>query len=137
RRETLEGPDVPSTLTVTTPHDAVSPNDGVLSLREAIRQANPATPGGDTIVFDGSLSGQTITLNGSELLIDKNLNIQGPGANLLAISGNYVTRTDPFSRVFEVAPGVQASISGLTIRDGYAFGTGQDRGGGIYSQGKL
>src|SRR6516164_4650399 len=106
RLEALEDRWMPSTLTVTTPLDEVNPNDDVLSLREAIKQANPATPGGDTIVFASSLNGQTITLNGSELLINKNLNIQGPGpTQLLAISGNNL------SRVFEVAANTQVTLA--------------------------
>jgi predicted outer membrane repeat protein len=121
---------MPSTLTVTTPLDEVNPNDDVLSLREAIKQANPATPGGDTIVFASSLNGQTITLNGSELLINKNLNIQGPGpTQLLAISGNNL------SRVFEVAANTQVTLAGLTIRDGNSNGNGPDGGGGIMNGG--
>jgi predicted outer membrane repeat protein len=131
--EGLEGRDVPSTLTVTTALDVVDPNDGVLSLREAIQQANPATPGGDTIAFDSGLNGQTITLSGSELLLDKNINIQGPGADQLTISGNQK------SRVFEVAPLVHASLAGLTIRDGYAAGSNlaAEVGGGIFNLGNL
>ncbi len=131
--EILEGRDVPSTLTVTTPLDEVNPNDGVLSLREAIQQANPATPGGDTIVFDSSLNRQAITLNGNELLIDKNLNIQGPGDTLLAISGNHL------SRVFELAAYEQVTLAGLTIRDGNdpGFGSFLNDGGGIYNNGAL
>src|SRR5262245_23182108 len=108
--EALEDRSVPAVLNVSTALDLVDPNDGLLSLREAIQQADPATVGGDTIVFDGSLNGQTIVLNGTELWINKNLNIQGPGADLLAISGNHL------SRVFKVT--AQVSLADLTIRDG-------------------
>ena len=50
-----------------------------------------------------------------------------PGAGQSAVSGNYD------SRVFEVAAGVTAAISGLTIEDGVA----SDFGGGIYNGGTL
>src|SRR6516164_5907272 len=110
RLEALEDRWLPSTLTVTSPLD----NGSSGTLRATIA----AAASGDTIVFDNSLNHQTVTLNGNELLINKTLNIQGPGADLLAISGNHL------SRVFEVAvvPGAlivpQVSLSGLTIRDG-------------------
>ena len=70
--ETLEDRTAPSTLTVTTALDVVDANDGLLSLREAI---STAAPSGDTIVFNNSLSGQTIALAGGELLINKSLNL--------------------------------------------------------------
>ena len=64
---------------------------------------------GDTIEFD--VTG-TISLINGPLFIEHNLNIQGPGANLVTLSGN------GSSRVMEVD--ANASISGLTIADGYA-----------------
>src|ERR1700746_1938179 len=76
--ETLEDRWLPSTLTVTSPLD-----DGSSG---TLRATLAAAASGDSIVFDNSLSGQTITLNGNELLINKNLSIQGPaGATQLAI----------------------------------------------------
>src|SRR5262245_22447920 len=99
--EMLEDRAVPAVLSVATSLDVVEPNDGVLSLREAI---SAAAPSGDTINFNSSLSGQTIALTGGELAINKSLNIQGPGASNLAISGNHS------SRVFAVA--AQVSLAG-------------------------
>src|SRR5947209_11082115 len=52
--ECLEDRLVPATFTVTTPLDVVNPNDGKLSLREAITQAN-ARRGADTIVVPAGL----------------------------------------------------------------------------------
>src|SRR5205823_4912443 len=72
---------------------------------------------GDTIVFNPSLDGQTITLTSGELAISKSLDIEGPGASLLAISGN---RT---SRVFDVSQNqkpVAVTVAGLTIENGLA-----------------
>src|SRR5438067_6338665 len=101
RLELLEGRDVPSTLTVTNNHDS-----GAGSLRDAIGHAKD----GDTIVFASSLTGQTIALTSGELAISKSLDIEGPGADKLAVSGN-----NKF-RVFDVVnQGLTITIAGLTI----------------------
>src|SRR6266536_2575409 len=91
-----------------------------------LRSAMAAAAPGDSITFDPSLTGQTITLTGGQLLIDKNLSITGPGAAQLTISGNHTTHA------FQVPEGVSAMIEGLTIRDGYA-----EQGGAIYKLGTL
>src|SRR5205814_6355440 len=72
-----------ATLTVINTNDS-----GAGSLRQAISDSSS----GDTISFDSSLNGQTITLASGELLIDKNLTITGPGAHSLAINGNAASR---------------------------------------------
>src|SRR5262245_52815120 len=122
RLEALERRDVPSTLTVTNNLDSYySPPAG--SLRAEIAAAQP----GDTIVFDQSLKGKTITLDyRSELCIDKSIDIEGLGAKYLAISGNTGTWG---TRVFEIAATgsagtawggrpVQVTLAGLTIENG-------------------
>ena len=48
--ECLEGRAVPATFTVTATLDMVDPNDGRLSLRDAINRAN-TNPGADTILL--------------------------------------------------------------------------------------
>ena len=75
----LEDRTVLSTLTVLNALDS-----GAGSLRDTIKAASS----GDTIRFDYSLSGQTITLTSGELAITKSLDIEGPGPGKLAISGN-------------------------------------------------
>src|SRR5207253_1125009 len=85
----------------------------------------------DTIQFDPTAFGstqQTILLGGSELLLTSSVSIAGPGAGLLAISGNGQ------SRVFEVAAGASDTISGLTVENGAAAVGG---GGGILNFGNL
>src|SRR5215470_11877722 len=71
RLEGLEGRTVLSTMTVLNALDK-----GAGSLRDTITNAKS----GDTIVFDPGLGGQTITLTSDQLEINKNLDIEGPGA---------------------------------------------------------
>src|SRR3954451_13967210 len=54
------------------------------SLRDAIGKAKD----GDTVIFAPALYVQTITLAKDPLTINKDLDIEGPGAGLLAVSGN-------------------------------------------------
>jgi hypothetical protein len=105
-----------STLTVTNTHDS-----GSGSLRAAISGA----ASGDTINFAHALDGKTIVLSSGELAIGTSVDIEGPGANRLSISGGGA------SRVFDVTTsGLNVTISGLTIKDGSA-----PQGGGIIDQG--
>src|SRR5262245_47440848 len=107
-----------STLTVLNNLDS-----GAGSLRDTIHSAHS----NDTLVFSPSLAGQTITLTSGELTIEKDLDIQGPGASLLAISGNDT------SRVFTIHTAADVTIAGLTITHGRADGNGNgenSRGGG-------
>jgi hypothetical protein len=133
RLEVLEGRDVPSTLTVTNLND----NNIGATLRNEIAAAQS----GDAIVFAKGLSG-TIDLSGNsaaggfELYLNKNLDIEGPGAKTLAIRGAN-------SRVFECAAGVTVTLSGLTIEGGIGRYGGFDPdvndglGGGILNWGTL
>jgi hypothetical protein len=109
RLEVLEERRVLSTLTVTNNTDYLAG-----CLRAEISAAQP----GDTIVFDPSLNGQTITLGGGQLEINKNLTIQGPGLGLLAINGGGFYNG---SRVFQVDAQTNVTISGLTIEGGIGF----------------
>src|SRR5262249_3932597 len=85
--ESLDERWLPSTLTVTNSLD-----DGSFgSLRYEIAAASPD----DRIAFAKSV--HSITLNGSELVVDKDLEIDGPGVTELTISGNNA------SRVFDIS----------------------------------
>ena len=64
-----------ATLTVNTTADKVA-NDGKLSLREAVAQAN-ATSSADTIRFAAALEGKTLTLTQGELLLSHDTTIDG------------------------------------------------------------
>ena len=96
------------------------PGSGVITLRDAINQAN-ADNRQDLIVFDRSVfsTAQTITLSGTELDITHNLDIIAPrdeltGGDLVTVSGNNA------SRVFEIETGATVSIDGLIVADGNA-----------------
>ncbi|HJQ27065.1 MAG TPA: HYR domain-containing protein [Blastocatellia bacterium] len=98
-------------------------DSGAGSFRQAILDAN-ANAGADTIDFQPGLTG-TITLTTGELAINDSLQIQGPGALRLEISGNDA------SRVFNLSGAITVSLSGLTISHGNSAATG----GGIFSSG--
>ena len=95
---------------------------GAGSLRQALIDASD----GDTIRFDPSLNGQTITLTSGQLAVNKNVTISGPGAGQLSVSGNAA------SRVFYISPGKTVTISGLAILNGSAPAD-YPAGGGIYN----
>jgi len=126
RLEAFEDRTVPSVFTVMNTLDS-----GAGSLRDMIA----AAANNDTIVFDPSLNGQMITLTSGELAITKNLDIEGPGASQLTISGNDA------SRVFDITGGnVNVTIAGLTITHGRADGSAPiipSEGGGILNYGSL
>jgi uncharacterized delta-60 repeat protein len=124
---------VPSTLLVTNNLDDGSAG----SLRSAVIQANADAAGGlsDTINFDSSLAGATITLTqgqlelngattGGTITIDAS-NLSSP----VAISGTNAIQ----ARVFQVDANTTAVMSGLTIENG----NDPYNGGGIFNAGTL
>ncbi len=104
-------------VTCTSNPVVVNGNDsGAGSLRQAITIACP----GSTITFANGIN--LITLTSGELVINKNLTIQGPGANLLTIQRSTAMGT-PHFRIFAIS-NVTATISGLTMTNGNADGGG-------------
>src|SRR5262245_12393612 len=108
----LEERAVPATLVVNNTADS-----GPGSLRQALLAAATAgRPGPDSIAFAGGLTG-TILL-ASPLAVTSDVTILGPGANVVAVSGNKSVR------VFDVSDGaastINVTVSGLTVRDGSA-----------------
>jgi len=92
-------------ITVTNTNDS-----GPGSLRQALTDAHD----GDFINFATALNGQAITLTSAELVIDKNITINGPGPAMLAVSRSSNTSF----RIFHVMPGDTVTIQGLTISGG-------------------
>ena len=110
-----------------TDDDAATPASGML--RYAVRSA----PADGVITFDPALNGRSIELDkrspGNHIKVERNLSIEGPGANLLTIDGGNATR------IFYVAGGT-VQISGVSLVNGRAKGgdggtaTGGAGGGG-------
>lgn len=92
-------------------------DSGAGSLRDTLAAAQS----GDTIVFDPSLAYQTITLTSGPLALSSNLTIDGPGANLLAISGNHA------SQLFTLSGSAQVTLANLTLTGGMA-----SQGGAVF-----
>jgi CSLREA domain-containing protein len=90
------------------------------TLRSAITTAHP----GDVIVFDPNVAGVIIVTE--TLVIDKDLTISGPGADVLALDGGQQVG------VLKITAGVTVRISGLAIQNGRSAS-----GGGIDTSGEL
>lgn len=108
-------------------------DSGPGSLRQAIAMANDELqhPGLDTVTFSPGVGSQ-ITITSGPLTISSAVEIQGPGAQSLAISGSDA------SRVFTVTGGPSV-ISGLTVRDGRHIGPAgvAGEGGGVLNSADL
>ena len=121
-------------------HDDNTCGEADCTLREAIQRTNAARAAGIalnyTINFAAGLTG-TIMLKRelNQLEVHGGVTIAGPGARRLAVSGGTNVRVFYFS-----APG-ESVISGLTIRDGNVFPSGDrgasTEGGGILNAAKL
>jgi len=107
-------------------------DSGLGTLRQAISSAAP----GDRITFSPLVSG-SIELTSGELLISNLLNIVGPGATHLTISGNQS------NRVFHVSTSGSLNLYGLALANGSVIGAegvtgetgGNAIGGGLFNEG--
>ena len=138
--EALEGRQLLSGATVYTVNSTSIDNSGTGNsgtLPYVIGHANiDPNPAGSDIEFDPTVfaasSPQTITLSGT-LELSESAGpevIDGPGATALTVSGGTAVE------VFLVDSGVTATLSGLTISNGWAtFGSGPGNGGGICNDG--
>ena len=104
---------MPNLIIVTSAADS-----GAGSLRAAIAAAQE----GDILQFDQSLANKTITLTSGELVLSKNIEIDGSGAANLTISGNHA------SRIFSAGGGINFALKNLAIVDGKT----SDKGGGVW-----
>ena len=118
-------------------------DDGLVTLREALEAANTNSAvtadvaaggeGVDRITFDlaalqaeaGVGNPLTIVLGGTELTISDDVEIVGPGQELLSIDANQASRV-----MYITDAETDASLSGLTITGGNSSNGG---GGGIYN----
>lgn len=151
--EVLEDRTVPTVFNVTTPLDIINADDGLLSLREAVLQAN-ASQAPDTIVLSAGVyalaiagSGEDNALTG-DLDLTGQLNIRGAGAGFTFIDGAGL------DRIFDIREGAKVTISDvtiqggaeswggaisnlgdLTIRDATLTGNSAEAGGAIYNAG--
>jgi predicted outer membrane repeat protein len=106
----------PPVVLVTTLDDA-----GAGSLRSAVA----AAPAGAIVRFEDGLAG-TIFLTTGEIGFARDVEIDGPGAAVVTVSGSDA------SRIFFVPDGVEAVVRGLLLREGAG-----SHGGAIRSEGSL
>ncbi len=123
---------LPATASVVTVDSAL---DGIIgsacTLRAAIQTINDQLAVGgcsysggspDSIDFDPALNGQSIVLGQGELVVSASMSINGPGRDLLSISGNGA------SRVIRVSSG-NLTIRSLSVIDGRTSGDGLNHSG--------
>ena len=111
-----------STTVAAAPYTVTSLSDnGGGTLRQAIDDAN-ANPGADTITFDPSVSGGTITLLTTLPAISDDLTIDGTGQSVIISGGGLV-------RILSVNSPKTLTLSALTIANGKVGST--DDGGGV------
>jgi|GEM_PF-1224557 len=131
------------TLSVTQMGDA-----GPGSLRDQMLLAEA----GDTIVFDATVWGDTLSLTSGSLLLTKAVVIQGPGAHLITMDNKglgrhfqvNVSEGIPIIRGLTMTGGNGAGLAGairslenLLVEDCHFTGNTADRGGAILSNGDL
>ena len=114
------GRETPSTV-VTTTSDTFDLYDGLISIRDAVFYATA----GDRVTFDPALDGETITLDGSAVCLDRSITIDAGELDNLTIDA------DGKSGVIQNWAD-DAAIIGLTLTGGSSH-----FGGGIYNAGGL
>jgi len=124
--ESLEDRRMLAVLIVNSAADNTITGDGLVTLREAIIAANNDTVtdlglsgfGADTIVFNATLSGQTITLGGTDLDINEALTIRATG-----LAANVTIHAAFQSRIFNItATTGNFTLAGLTLTGGRTTG---------------
>jgi len=82
---------------------------------------------GDTVFFDAGLAGETISLTSGEIVVAKDVVIQGLGIDMITISGNDA------SRIFNIESGLDVVVNDLALINGYSL----TNGGAIWNKGDL
>jgi uncharacterized repeat protein (TIGR01451 family) len=96
----------------------------------SLRQAIGIACAGSNLTFEAGLAGP-ITLTSGELLIDKNLTIQGPGARSVTVVRD---TSAPEFRIFHIGnSNYDVTIDGLTISNG-KVNSGFGLGGGLFNE---
>jgi hypothetical protein len=128
--EALEERALLSTFTVVDLGDGGTGSGLQGDLRYCVNAANTNNDLSNRIVFQPGVSG-TLSLVQGRLFVDKNLEIDGPGADLLTISGSQL------SSVFEITNDPRAQnvrLAGVTIADGIGIFMGfAYEGGGLFN----
>jgi hypothetical protein len=112
------------------------------TLRAAVMQANRTSGAGATINVPAGTYLLTIPAAGADGETNGDLNLTTPasGNPVITITGGGAATTiidaNQLDRVLHVHVGRTATISGVTIRNGYVSASGT-AGGGIYNQGSL
>jgi Bacterial Ig-like domain (group 3) len=109
--------------------DCASGTGSTCSLRDAISIGNTASYA--DIAFASSLNGGTITLASPLPMISGHINLSGPGANQMTISGG---NSSTVGSVLTANSAAEVVLSGITIANGYSSSFPQ-YGGGLYSTG--
>jgi hypothetical protein len=131
--------DQPNDLTIPdTCHTAAN----TCTLRAAVMQANRTTGLGATIIVPAGIYTLTISAAGADGEANGDLNLTAPGSGNPVITiigagaGTTIIDANQIDRVFFIHRSRTATISGVTIRNGYDAGT-LNVGGGIYTLGSL
>ncbi len=131
-----------SDLLVSTFEDVIDPDDGLLSLREAVIHAN-TNVGDFRILLQPGTYSLTIKDANEDEAQKGDLDITGNGAvTIVAVGAGQTTvnAADLGDRVFQVLAGADLTLDGLTITGGTTASTGPDigrHGGGVLNQGIL
>jgi hypothetical protein len=125
--QTLESRRVLASVVVTTLGDVTNPNDGLISLREAVAQVNPLAE--DSIIrFSPTLfpgNEQTLLLSQGAIGVQSNQSIEiiGPGRDQLTIDAQSNSRVMQFSGTGDLR------LSGVKLTNGFASGQSEPGGG--------
>ena len=103
-----------------------------LKLKELIA----AAPDGGTLKIKGSITATNSGTNYGELIINKDLSIEGIGTNP-TLDANKTTGGKPAHRIFKVASGKTLMLKNLTLTGGRVDTFGEPGGGAIDAEGTL